>query len=121
MLRFETPLVLQLQDGQLLRWEQPDSAVLRVEEGRIWLTRAHDPLDHFLEAGARFVLRPGEAVLIGAEGRAQIGLSALPGPAAWLLGRLRDAAARWSERHLGGRAAPRLPGQAGETRRRVGA
>ena len=85
MLNFESPVVLQLSDGQLLPWRQKAAAQLRVLRGRVWVTRAGDADDHFLDAGAQMWLPPGSHALIGAEGAAQLAFEAQPAPfAAWL-------------------------------------
>lgn len=67
MLKFEAPVMLQLQPGRLIRWRRAAGTRLCVSSGRVWVTQAHDPDDHFLEAGQSMLLRPHARVLIGAE------------------------------------------------------
>jgi hypothetical protein len=76
MLKLPTPLVLQLNDGQLLRWTQAVAVHLRVVTGRVWVTRPGDPDDHFLDAGDQLRLDARSRVLIGAEGHAQLAVDA---------------------------------------------
>jgi hypothetical protein len=76
MLRLPTPLVLQLSDGQLLRWTQSVAVRLRVVTGRVWVTRPGDPDDHFLDAGDQLRLDARSRVLIGAEGEARLAVDA---------------------------------------------
>lgn len=73
MLHLPDPLVLHLQDGDLL---PVDGVRLRVEAGRVWVTRRDDPDDHFLDAGAAIELVRGCGALVGAEGPARVRLSA---------------------------------------------
>lgn len=72
MLHFEPPVALQLPPGRLLRWRQREAVRLRVDAGRVWVTQARDPDDHFLDVGESMLLAPHAQVLIGAEGAAQI-------------------------------------------------
>ncbi len=76
MLRLQPPLVLQLSDGQLLRWTQAVAVRLRVVAGRVWVTRPGDLDDHFLDAGDQLRLDARSRVLIGAEGEARLALDA---------------------------------------------
>ena len=76
MLKLATPLVLQLSDGQLLRWTQAVAVRLRVVAGRVWVTRPGDPDDHFLDAGDQLRLDARSCVLIGAEGEARLAVDA---------------------------------------------
>lgn len=99
MLQLQTPLVLQLSDGQLLRWNQTVAVTLRVTAGRVWVTQPGDPADHFVDAGAALPLAPRSAVLIGAEGPAQVAIEALR--PAWAL-----AWRRWFQRASSARAWP---------------
>lgn len=62
------PAVLTLARGQILRWNRREPVRLRVGAGRVWVTQALDPDDHFLDAGATLRLAPRAQVLIGAEG-----------------------------------------------------
>lgn len=43
---------------------RPDACLLQVEAGRLWLTRAGDPDDHFLSAGDSIDLTGQERVVI---------------------------------------------------------
>lgn len=76
MLKLQPPLVLQLSDGQLLRWTQAVAVRLRVVAGRVWVTRPGDPDDHFLDAGDHLRLDARSQVLIGAEGPASLAVDA---------------------------------------------
>lgn len=78
MLKFETPVILQLPPGQLMRWMAPDSTSVRVLQGRVWVTQVDDFDDHFLGAGQSMLLHPDAAALISAEGSAQIVVEASP-------------------------------------------
>jgi len=73
MLKFPNPLVLQLQDGELLPL---DGVWLSVVRGRVWLTQAGDPDDHFLDAGQAMRVPRGARALLSAEGPAQVALAA---------------------------------------------
>jgi hypothetical protein len=99
MLNFRSPVVLQLQDGDLLPLHEVWVSVIR---GRVWLTRANDPDDHFLEAGQAMRIQRSDCALLGAEGSAQVALAAptyTPQPvrareaAQWLLSLFRPLAA----------------------------
>ena len=68
----DTSAVLQLQDGQLLRCADTRDVWLTVVRGRVWVTRADDPDDHFLTAGQAMRLAPGAKAIVGAEGMAQL-------------------------------------------------
>lgn len=82
------PVLMQLRAGEHLR---ADDVWLSVLRGRVWVTQAHDPGDHFLEAGQAMRLARGANALIGAESHAQLTLAAPP-----TLGeRLRALAWRW--------------------------
>jgi hypothetical protein len=74
MLQLPTPLMLHLDDGQLLRWTQAVAVRLRVIAGRVWVTRPGDPDDHFLDAGDQLRLDARSRVLIGAEGEARVAI-----------------------------------------------
>ncbi|HNW62173.1 DUF2917 domain-containing protein [Piscinibacter sp.] len=76
MLQLQTPLVLQLSDGQLLRWTQAMAVTLRVIAGRVWVTRPGDLDDHFLDAGDQLRLDARSRALIGAEGEAKLAVDA---------------------------------------------
>ena len=75
MLKFQSPVVLQLQDGELLSVE---AVWLSVVRGRVWVTQAHDPDDHFLHGGQAMRLAAGARALVSAEGPAQVSLVAAP-------------------------------------------
>jgi hypothetical protein len=86
-----SPRFLQLQPGQIVR---ADDAWLSVVRGRVWVTRANDPDDHFLAGGQSMRLAPGAAALIEADGPAQLAL--VPAPAWWE--RWRALATQWAFR-----------------------
>ncbi|QPF72924.1 DUF2917 domain-containing protein [Roseateles sp. DAIF2] len=69
--------VLQLQDGDL---HALDAIWLTVLEGRVWVTRAEDPQDHFIGPGGSLRLEPGSLALLGAEGAARVRLAPLVEP-----------------------------------------
>lgn len=74
MLKFHGPVVLQLRDGELFRCDQ--ACLVRVMQGRVWITQMHDLDDHFLAAGQVLALRGG--AIVGAECAAQVALAAVP-------------------------------------------
>lgn len=76
MLKLQPPLVLQLSDGELLRWTQAVAVRLRVLAGRVWVTRPGELDDHFLDAGDQLRLDARSRVLIGAEGAASLAVDA---------------------------------------------
>lgn len=76
MLQLHTPLVLQLSDGQLLRWTQAMAVTLRVIAGRVWVTRPGDLDDHFLDAGDQLQIDARSRTLISAEGEAKLAVDA---------------------------------------------
>ena len=76
MLQLHTPLVLQLSDGQLLRWTQAAAVTLRVIAGRVWVTRPGDLDDHFLDAGDQLQIDARSRTLISAEGEAKLAVDA---------------------------------------------
>lgn len=78
MLKLEPPVVLPLQAGQMLHWQQAEAVSLRVLRGRVWVTQADDLDDHFLDAGASMRLAPNARVLIGAEAATQIAIEREP-------------------------------------------
>ena len=92
MLHLPDPLVLHLQDGELLPL---DGVRLRVEAGRVWVTRRNDPDDHFLDAGAGIELARGSGALVGAEGAARVRISAPSQP------RQVNGNASWRQKPLG--------------------
>jgi hypothetical protein len=69
---------LQLQPGQIVH---ADGAWLSVVRGRVWVTQAGDPDDHFLSGGQAMRLAPGARALVEADGAAQVAL--VPAPAWW--------------------------------------
>lgn len=74
-LKFRRSVVVQLHDGELL----PVEAVwLSVVRGRVWLTQAGDPDDHFIESGQSIRLAAGCLALMSAEGSAQVSLMPAP-------------------------------------------
>ena len=83
-----SPVLLQLRDGELV---SADAVWLSVLRGRVWVTRANDPDDHFLESGQAMRLPRGSGALIGAEGQAQLMLLAAPSWFTRLPGRLAMA------------------------------
>jgi hypothetical protein len=89
MLELRTPVVLQLQNGELLRWRQRRAVWLSVVRGRVWVTRALDPDDHFLDAGQSMHLPAGARAIVSAEGAAQVAMSQEP---SWLGALLRGVA-----------------------------
>ena len=74
MLSFSSPIVLQLQPGQLIHCEHAGCLDLRVVQGRVWVTRANDLGDHVLEPGQVMCLAPRARALLSAEGPAQVQL-----------------------------------------------
>ena len=99
MFRFASPLTLRLARGELLAWRQ-GAARVRVVSGWVWITARNDDADHFVFAGQSFELRPGVAMLIGAEDDAHLRfeaegrLTGLRFPRLWLHG------AAWGNRIL---------------------
>jgi hypothetical protein len=96
MLKFRSPVVLQLRDGDLL----PLAGVrLVVESGRVWLTQAGDPADHVVGSGESVEIAPGALALVGAEGPVRLALASQS--AGWS-GRLhatwRRVSTRWARR-----------------------
>ncbi|WP_280153731.1 DUF2917 domain-containing protein [Piscinibacter sp. XHJ-5] len=67
------PIVpIHLRDGELLRCADRRDAWVTVVRGRVWITQAGDPDDHFLDAGQAMHLAAGSQSLVGAEGAARI-------------------------------------------------
>ena len=92
-----SPVLLHLRDGEMLAI---DAVVwLSVVRGRVWVTRAHDPDDHFLDCGQAMRLAPGTQAIVGAEGAATVTLASAP---SWRDG-MRCLIERW-------RARPASPG-----------
>lgn len=86
-----TATTLQLRPGQIVRAE---SAWLSVVRGRVWVTQAGDPDDHFLAAGQSLRLAAGRRALVQADGAAVVDLAVAPSP--WE--RWRAAVAQWAFR-----------------------
>jgi hypothetical protein len=68
------PGTVYLRPGQFLRCAERRAVWLSVVRGRVWVTRAHDLDDHFLDAGQSIRLDAGCQALVGAEGAAQLTL-----------------------------------------------
>ena len=68
-LTFDKPVVVQLRDAECLTL---DAVWLNVLHGRVWVTRAGDPDDHFIDAPRAVRLEAGCRGLVSAEGPAQI-------------------------------------------------
>ena len=73
-----TVLVL-LQDGELLRCSDRHDVWVTVLQGRVWITQANDPDDHFLDPGQSMRVAAGADALVGAEGAARIMVMHGPG------------------------------------------
>ncbi|UDF37597.1 UNVERIFIED_ORG: DUF2917 domain-containing protein [Shinella sp. XGS7] len=97
-LNLSHPAVLDLQSGDL---QSLDGLWLTVLEGRVWLTRADDPQDHFLGSGAALRLEPGCQAVLEAQGPARVRLAPLLDPAPAASG-VRPAALRISPSVLPG-------------------
>ncbi len=67
---------LRLREGELM---SIDEAWLSVERGRVWVTMAGDPVDHYLDSGHAIRLPRGARALVGAEGHAELTLMRQPG------------------------------------------
>jgi hypothetical protein len=67
---------LRLREGELMAI---DEAWLSVERGRVWVTLASDPVDHFLDSGHAIRLPRGARAIVGAEGSAELTLMRPPG------------------------------------------
>lgn len=80
---------VRLRDGELMSL---DEAWLAVERGRVWVTLASDPVDHFLDSGHAIRLPRGGRALVSGEGMAELVL--LPPPT--LLAGLLRRAAQWA-------------------------
>jgi hypothetical protein len=80
----DPPGTVYLRPGQFLRCAERRAVWLSVVRGRVWVTRAHDPDDHFLDAGQSMRLPAGCQALVGAEGAAQLTLlEERPRPRRW--------------------------------------
>jgi hypothetical protein len=89
------PVVLHLKNGQIIA---ADAAWLSVVRGRVWVTQAGDPDDHFLEDGQAMRLAAGTRALVGAEGPAQVALMRAPSIRQILLTRVSQWAPRFTRR-----------------------
>ena len=67
---------LRLREGELM---SIDEAWLSVERGRVWVTMAGDPVDHYLDSGHAIRLPRGARALVGAEVSAELTLTRPPG------------------------------------------
>jgi hypothetical protein len=67
---------LRLREGELM---SIDEAWLSVERGRVWVTMAGDPVDHYLDSGHAIRLPRGARALVGAESSAELRLMRPPG------------------------------------------
>lgn len=104
MLKFKPPVVLQLQEGQLIRCDQPArTATVRVLSGRVWVTRAADPGDHFLRPGCTLDIAPGSSALLSAETDAQVAFEVSP---SWSDGLVAQAAHRIARLRRGSSGRP---------------
>lgn len=89
MPEFDRPVVLQLQADELIQWRDHRPMWLSVVRGRVWVTRAHDPDDHFLDPGQAMRLEADAQAIVGAEGgAAQVSLSPSPSRGAHMLPQL---------------------------------
>jgi hypothetical protein len=79
---------LRLRQGELMCLGE---AWLAVERGRVWVTLAGDPVDHFLDSGDAIRLPRGGRALVCAEVAAELTLRQPPG----MLLRLLRRAAQW--------------------------
>ncbi|AKJ32046.1 DUF2917 domain-containing protein [Caldimonas brevitalea] len=93
----KSPVLLQLKAGQHVRWQPARAATVQVVGGRIWLTQANDPYDHFVDAGQSLRLQPGVATVLGAEVDAQVSVAMQPSRFA-RLGQLAASLARAARR-----------------------
>lgn len=73
-----------IQAGGFRRWHSRRPAVLRVLQGRVWVTASDRLDDHFVDAGATVVLPAHARVLIGAETAARFAIDATHFGASWL-------------------------------------
>ena len=94
MAEFQTPTLLQLRNGELLRCAERRAAWVSVLRGSVWVTRAGDLDDHFLRPGQTMRLAAGACAIVGAEGTAQLMLAQGPGRLRRCLGFVADLAAR---------------------------
>jgi hypothetical protein len=73
-----SPPSLFLPAGRHLRCAEREPAVVEVVRGRVWVTHARDPHDHFLGPGESLRLPAGALALVGAEEAALVVLRPLP-------------------------------------------
>jgi hypothetical protein len=52
--------------GELLRLKEAAGQVIRVQDGRLWITQENEGIDHVLEPGEVFTVRAGGLTLVGA-------------------------------------------------------
>lgn len=76
----EAPVMRQMSPGEMLHGPEARDAWLSVVRGRVWVTQAGDPSDHFLEGGQSIRLAAGARALIGAEGQAEVFVAPAPAP-----------------------------------------
>jgi hypothetical protein len=62
----ETNTSVAIQRGQLLRLNDAAGWVIRVSEGRLWITHESEGIDHFVEAGSEFTIRGGGRTVVSA-------------------------------------------------------
>jgi hypothetical protein len=86
------PRPLRLRAGELIAWNGPQPARLRVVTGMVWVTCANDGDDHFMTPGTSLALPPGARALIGAEQDVTISLEATRTPSTVMRGLLRAKA-----------------------------
>lgn len=79
MLAFESPVLLQLEAGQLLNCTHAAPIRVRVVRGRVWVTQSNDLGDHFLEPGQAIRLCAHGQALLSADAPAEVRLEAEPG------------------------------------------
>jgi hypothetical protein len=79
-----------LRAGQFLHCADQRAVWLSVLRGRVWVTHALDPDDHFLDPGQSIRLPAGALALVGAESPAQVALLEEP-----VRRPRRQAGARW--------------------------
>jgi hypothetical protein len=68
----ETTSTLHLGAGQFLHCAEHRPVWLSVLRGRVWVTHALDPDDHFLDPGQSIRLPAGAQALVGSETAAQV-------------------------------------------------
>ena len=74
----EAPVTRRMAPGEMLHGPAARDAWLSVVRGRVWVTQAGDPADHFLEGGQSIRLAAGARALIGAEGGAEVVMAPAP-------------------------------------------